>query len=138
MLEMCRRAVPNASLELVDYTTYTPIEPFDGVIHSLSLFSLSPDALRGMGQRWSQWLKAGGIVAMVNLVADDIDYNGSAEGGRFMGHRVVTPLLTKQEWVEIFKQNGFEIIKSYSYSYQAPEEYESDPERHFCVVARKI
>lgn len=148
MVELSRKAVPSGSFEVMDMRDYVPKERPDAVFTILSLFVLSREEIEEMAGKWASWLEGGGLLFICTIAAEDCDGQGGrydADGMcsrdiefRFMGERVKVTLFTREGWVLLLGEKGFEIVSERTEQFVPPKEAESDPEAHYFIVAKKV
>ena len=147
MVSLSRKAVPRGSFEIANMLEYTPSVSYDGVVASLSIFELSRQELTSMAQKWSQWLKPGGLLLISTFPAEVCSQvkagNYDADGEcanmvewRFMGNTVLITLLTRAGWKALLEKTGFEIVHAEEDLF-TPAAAECDEEPRYYITAKK-
>lgn len=147
MVSLSRKAVPSGSFEIANMLEYAPTVSYDGVIASLSIFELTRQELTSMAQKWSQWLKPGGLLLINTFPAEvcsqvkagNYDADGECANKvewRFMGNTVLITLLTKAGWKVLLEKAGFEIVHTEEDLF-TPAAADCDQEPRYYITAKK-
>lgn len=151
MVDLSRQAVPNGTFEVSDMRTWSPKDGgnFDAVLNILSLFVLNREEVESMADRWTSWIKPGGLLAVCSIPVDDLDL--SKQGGKYdpdrycardvpvrlMGTWPKVTLFTRAGWRKMFEDRGFDVVHENTTLFEPPKESQSDPEIHFFIVGKK-
>lgn len=148
MVSLSRKAVPSGSFEIANMLEYAPTVSYDGVVASLSIFELTRQELTIMAQKWSQWLKPGGLLLINTFPAEvcsqvkagNYDSDGECANKvewRFMGNTVLITLLTKVGWKLLLEKAGFEIVHTEEDLF-TPAAADCDEEPRYYITAEKL
>ena len=148
MVELSRKAVPNATFEVADMLEYVPRQKMDVVLNILSLFMLSRSEMETMSKKWAEWLLPNGLLCICMFAAEDCnptkdmyDEDGLCASGMpfmFMGLQGSLTMLTRQGWKKMLEDAGFEIIDTEVDLFEPPAEAKCDPEHHYFIIARRL
>ena len=125
---------------------YVPLDDFDGIVASLSLFELSREEPGVMAGRWFQWLQPNGCLLIYVFGADDVKtspemwYSDRLCARRiewkFMSRTIYMTLFTKAGWNGLLEKAGFSIGHTATDGF-APAGEANDDEPHYFVTGRK-
>lgn len=148
MISISRRQVPAATFQCINMLDFNPSYQYDAVYAIFSLFLTTREDLIHVAKKWKHWVKPGGWLFVGIMVADDLP---TADGmfyedglcardieSTFMGNRVLSVLYTRKGWEVLLKDVGFEVFKTETISFQAPEEARCDRESRYYITARNV
>ena len=146
MIALSRKQVPGGFFEEISMFDFQPKAPFDAVFATFSFFNLANE-LGPLMKRINNWIVPNGYFFIGTMAVDDfeaestvIDKDPSAKyiSAKFMGITASTLLYTKQGYRSLLHQAGFDILKTATVPFQAPEEAMCDLEPHYYITARKV
>lgn len=141
MLSDARAKVPKATFMKADVLQMElPQQSFDAIIIFFSLIAgTSQDSIRGQIKKVYDWLKPDGALVFAT-VPISIDQAPS----HFLGRSFIGSSLSQEEYLHLFRQVGFEIVKQNLSSYKSKAveagictEAENGEEPHLFIQAKK-
>lgn len=152
MISLSRKAIPGGCFHVVDMRAFKPPPGvrFDAVFNILSLFVLTREEIEGLMEKWSAWLKPGGILGICTIAAEDLD--PESKGGKydedglcargirenFMSRVSEYTLFTREGWSKMLTDKGFVIKETRMARHVPPPEADCGPEDHYFIIAEKI
>lgn len=131
MVEVSRQQVPAATFHLTDAQNYEPGTQYDAVTAYFALLDeKSRKEVKEVIGRIYSWIKPGGHFIYATVRADC-----DQERGEWMGRTIVMTSFPREEWLEIMKEKGFEILQWKESEYQPHAETSEEPQ--LFIYARK-
>lgn len=153
MISLSRKAIPNGSFHVVDMRAFRPPhgKQFDAVFNILSLFVLTREEIEALMDKWSAWLKPGGLLGICTIAAEDLDPIESKGGAydadgmcargiqeNFMSRVSEYTLFTREGWGRMLAEKGFVVKDTRMARHIPPPDADCGPEDHYFIVAQKI
>jgi cyclopropane fatty-acyl-phospholipid synthase-like methyltransferase len=109
MIAACKQNVPTATFQKIDIKDFEPAagQKYDAItVYFTFLASMTQNQIRGHIARVYKWLKEGGlfVFATVPISANNVELE-------WMGRRIVTSSLSRDEVLEAVKAAGFQVVK---------------------------
>lgn len=152
MISLSRKAIPNGSFHVVDMRAFIPPsgKQFDAILNILSLFVLTREEIESLMEKWSAWMKPGGILGICTIAAEDLD--PESKGGKydddglcargvqeqFMSRISEYTLFTRQGWNKMLTDRGFVVKETQMARHVPPPDADCGPEDHYFIIAEKI
>lgn len=152
MISLSRKAIPNGSFHVVDMRAFIPPpgKQFDAIFNILSLFVLTREEIESLMEKWSAWMKPGGILGICTIAAEDLD--PESKGGKydddglcargvqeqFMSRISEYTLFTRQGWNKMLMDRGFVVKETQVARHVPPPDADCGPEDHYFIIAEKI
>ena len=149
MVSLSQKAVPGGTFEVANMLEYGPVNRYDGVVASLSIFELSRQEVTSMCQKWSQWLNPGGLLLINTFAAEDCEQvkagNYGADGEcaskvewGFFGQTVLITLYPRNGGKGVLEKAGFEIVHKEEDLFTPAADTECEPEPRYYIIAKKV
>jgi trans-aconitate methyltransferase len=146
MVALSRKQVPKATFEQVSMTEFQPKAQFDAAFATFSFFDIGEE-IHPLMKRINEWIVPNGYLFIGTMAADDYEVEPPIPEDelramlvptKFMGHTASSKLYTKKGWRALLEKAGFEVVRTKTVPYQAPEEFACGEEPHHYITARKL